>query len=293
MQRPKPTEPLLPCSSTVGSTRWTTHDRGTLSDLTMVEKRVLEEALQMGGGYVLDFSDRTFNEFVSEATGIDIDEEKYRHLGTSKANRLRTFWRIEPNHVVGQLIAAAAQYAEAIGRPTDAVAGCHRVAERLRMSAPVPELAAISPNATGREFEILARSLREAIERNEPEGALDRLHTFVVRYVRVLAAREGVTVDDTKPLHSLFGELVRALRARGVIESEMTERILKSSISTLESFNHVRNDRSFAHDNPLLSYAEALLIFNNVSASIRFLSSLPGITHTEAAAEVDSGDFPF
>ena len=60
----------------------------------------------------------------------------------------------------------------------------------------------------------------------------------------------------------------------GLIESEMTLRILKSSISTLEAFNDVRNNRSLAHDNPVLNYDEALLIFNHVAGSIRFLRAL-------------------
>jgi hypothetical protein len=54
----------------------------------------------------------------------------------------------------------------------------------------------------------------------------------------------------------------------------MTERILKSSISLLEAFNHVRNEQSLAHDNPLLNYEEALLIFNNIVNAIRFLRDL-------------------
>ena len=54
----------------------------------------------------------------------------------------------------------------------------------------------------------------------------------------------------------------------------MAARILKSSISTLEAFNDVRNNRSLAHDNPVLHYDEALLIFNHVASSIRFLRAL-------------------
>ena len=54
----------------------------------------------------------------------------------------------------------------------------------------------------------------------------------------------------------------------------MTERILKSSISTLEAFNDIRNNKSFAHDNPLLNYDEALLIFNHVASVIRFITEL-------------------
>ena len=54
----------------------------------------------------------------------------------------------------------------------------------------------------------------------------------------------------------------------------MTERILKSSISILEAFNDVRNNMSLAHDNSILNYEESLLIFNHVSASIRFINKL-------------------
>ncbi|MFB0387390.1 abortive infection family protein [Xanthomonas euvesicatoria] len=54
----------------------------------------------------------------------------------------------------------------------------------------------------------------------------------------------------------------------------MTERILKSSISVLETFNDVRNNKSLAHDNPILNYEESLLIFNHVAASVRFIKSL-------------------
>ncbi|WP_081728076.1 abortive infection family protein [Alkalihalobacillus hemicellulosilyticus] len=48
----------------------------------------------------------------------------------------------------------------------------------------------------------------------------------------------------------------------------MTRRILKTSISLLDAFNPVRNDKSFAHDNPLLNYDESMLIFKNISALI-------------------------
>ena len=54
----------------------------------------------------------------------------------------------------------------------------------------------------------------------------------------------------------------------------MTERILKTSISTLEAFNEVRNERSLAHDNPILNYDESLLIYNHVTSAIRFIRTL-------------------
>jgi TIR domain len=82
-----------------------------LSTLSTIEKRTLEKFLQMGSGYVLDFSNRTFQEFVLEKTGIDIDNEETGSVG-SIANRLRYFWKTQPDHVVGKLLNDFADYAE-------------------------------------------------------------------------------------------------------------------------------------------------------------------------------------
>ena len=53
-----------------------------MADQTLIEQLELERCFVMAGGYVLGFSNRTFAAFV---------------LGTSKANRLRAFWQLEPN----------------------------------------------------------------------------------------------------------------------------------------------------------------------------------------------------
>ena len=69
-----------------------------MSSLTSSEKLILENILSMGGGYVLDFSNPTFADFFSN---VNIDDEKYCVNGTSKANRLRAFWSIEDDRLVG------------------------------------------------------------------------------------------------------------------------------------------------------------------------------------------------
>src|SRR5919199_732655 len=78
-----------------------------MSDLSSIEKLKLEKFFGMGGGYVLNFLDRTFQEFILENTGIDIYENKYNiYASGSKANRIRAFWNQEPNYTVGELISA-------------------------------------------------------------------------------------------------------------------------------------------------------------------------------------------
>jgi hypothetical protein len=248
-----------------------------MSDLSNIEKRSLERLFGMGSGYVLDFSNRTFDEFILDSTGKSIYDSKYDYASGSKANRLRAFLDVESNHVVAKLLGDLLQYVTELGVQPDQVQlleSCRRAVQRLAQHSPVPEIEAISPNTAEKDFATLAKSVREAIEKNEPESGLDRLHTFVVKYMRVFCQKHGVKTERDKPLHSLVGEYVKRLKEKGHIESEMTERILKSSISTLEAFNRVRNDQSFAHDNQVLNYEESLLIFNHVASAIRFIEAV-------------------
>lgn len=60
--------------------------------LTQLDYDLLDIVFDMGGGYVLDFSDRTFSQFFSEELNLDIDSSLYRDIGDSKAKRLRSFW---------------------------------------------------------------------------------------------------------------------------------------------------------------------------------------------------------
>ena len=75
-----------------------------MSNLTNVEKRKFEQLLGMNSGYVLDFTNRSFAEFVSDSTGRNIFDRQYDHGSGSKANRLRAFWQKEDNAVVGKLM---------------------------------------------------------------------------------------------------------------------------------------------------------------------------------------------
>jgi len=58
-----------------------------------IDQKIVDDVFGMGGGYVLDFSDRTFASFFADELNIDIDDERYAKSGTSKANRFRALLR--------------------------------------------------------------------------------------------------------------------------------------------------------------------------------------------------------
>lgn len=88
-----------------------------MSTLKAYEKLIFEKLFDRGG-YVLNFTDLTFAAFFREH-GIDIDDLKYKFNGASKMKRLRSFWEVEPNAAVGNVLGALLQYAEASGKVED------------------------------------------------------------------------------------------------------------------------------------------------------------------------------
>ena len=75
-----------------------------MSSLKMLDREYFEELFEMGGGYVLDFSNRTFAEFFRENAGVDIYASKYAVNGDSKAKRLRAFIELEADSLVGNVL---------------------------------------------------------------------------------------------------------------------------------------------------------------------------------------------
>ena len=74
-----------------------------MSNLTDVEKRYLEKILNMGGGYVQDYNDATFEAFFNRYK-VNIHSDRYQTYGTSKAKKMRAFWEREPDALVARVL---------------------------------------------------------------------------------------------------------------------------------------------------------------------------------------------
>jgi hypothetical protein len=275
-----------------------------MSDLTPIEKYKIEKLLGMGTGYVLNFSDRTFQNFILENVGIDIYQSKYDYASGSKANRLRGFWNVESNFITAKLLKALLElhkfiFAEELSYDENLwklFKECEQIINKLEKNSVGEHLDAIKPNSDDKDFHLLSQSIRESIQKNEPQLALDRLHTFTIKFIRGLCDKYGIEYDKDKPLHSLFGEYIKYLKKDNLIETKMTETILKSSISLLDTYNNVRNNKTYAHDNEILNYNESMLIFKNISSVIEFVQSIEENTvekDREAENLKDDYDLPF
>lgn len=254
-----------------------------MAEISRIEKLKLEKLFEMDGGYILDFSNRTFNDFVYETLNVEVYADKFADNGESKANRLRTVWQKETNYNIGKLTSAMLEYwkqrklmsyQQVSQAEQNIFEECNKIAQRLLQDITVEEIEVIRDDEQDFTFDRLAKSIRASIEKNEPEEALDRLHTYVMKFVRRLCEKHSIEFKKEESLNAIFGKYVKFVVAHDKIESQMTERILKYSINVIEAFNDIRNNKSFAHDNQILNYAESLLIFNNITNTIKFVESI-------------------
>jgi len=160
-----------------------------LSTLNHTEKRKLEKLLGMETGYVLDFSNRTFAEFITDYSGLNIYDSRYDYGSGSKANRLRKLWQVEGDATVGKLMNEMLDYGFSGARETALASECRRIVARLLQSDPVStaneEPASAAPTAAQQRSQALAELKAEffrlAAERDRNkagltmEGLLNRL----------------------------------------------------------------------------------------------------------------------
>ena len=75
-----------------------------MAQLKTTEKRYFENLFNMESGYVLDFSNQEFARLIDDAVGLNIYNNKYEYIGNSKAKRLRAFWELETDLIVGKVL---------------------------------------------------------------------------------------------------------------------------------------------------------------------------------------------
>jgi len=234
----------------------------------------------MGSGYVLDFSDKSFNEFIYETLRIDPESEGrlFDARGTSKAKRLRSFIERGNPSMVAKLLREMWEYRSGLEyweKTSDEVKLRETYfATVARIEGKSDHIETFEPNET---LEELVASIKRDLDAKRPQAGLDRLHVYCMkRFASLVRKHGGGECGRDDPLHSRVAKYVNLLRAQRQL-TPMTERIVKSSIGVFESMNPIRNDKSLAHDNPeLLEMEEARFIFDSVAAFLRFSKAIDG-----------------
>lgn len=267
---------------------------GRTRRLPTKSRTVFDQIFYSGGGYVLDFSDRTMAEWFEETFDLNIFQERFQIVGQSKGKTLRGFVEVAEPRFVAQVMRALWDYRCSLAdyREDDAEEEA-RLADWLKRFANELEAAStmkLEDALTDFSRDTTLPKLRAAIANDlvaeKPDVALDRVHTYCVKRFRHLLSERGPPVDAKTPLHAIFGAYGKLLRDSGEV-TEFALPTLRVQHKLFESLNDARNKRSFAHDNDLLSISEAQFLIDCV------LSSLAFIERIESSRTQSEDDIPF
>ena len=110
---------------------------------------IIDKVFEMEGGYVLDFSNRTFAEFFQDELDINIDDSHWAAQGGSKAKRLRYYLRQADCQTAFDTLNALWEYREASSVTADyqalddsVRAAYFRIIKRLEGKPPEPAVPA-------------------------------------------------------------------------------------------------------------------------------------------------------
>ena len=263
-----------------------------MAKLTRAQVKVIEQAMAFprGFGYVLDFSDRTFSEFFTDEFGIDIEDHTYAVNGTSKRSRLTALLASADEHTVARVLRALWERREGLIARIDAGVspaeeeqikkGFLDVIAKIETGSSIPRADGIDRFDLDLTLDELVADIQRTLAANKPEVAVDHLHTYCVKKISHLLRIRGIECAQDEPLHSRFGRYRKALLAERSVH-EFTDRALKSSIGLLESLTDIRNNRSLAHDNPILGRAEARLVIESVNAILVFVRAIEAGRYSE------------
>ena len=135
----------------------------------------------------------------------------------------------------------------------------------------------ILPENEESEFKVLYSDISDALAKDEPVLVLDRLHTYSVKYLRKVCQKYNIPISDNEkfyPLHDLVGKLVKYYEQNDKFETDFSRMAMKMSISLFDSYNDVRNNKSYAHDNRVLNNREAAYVVRMLSATLAFIESI-------------------
>lgn len=256
-----------------------------VADLKRSEIKAIENAMAFprGLGYVLDFSDRTFDEYFQDEFGIEIYSEQFNTHGSSKRNRLLSYLHQADNSSALRVLRSLWDLREGLLSEHEGTFGLEdalkdgeplrKVIERLQGEPDSVSTDGIKKFAPDRTLEELVADIERSLAANKPEVAIDHLHTYCMKRFSHLLRVRGIECGDDEPLHSRFGKYRKQLMSERQLH-EFTDRALKSFISILESFNDLRNNHSLAHDNKILETFEARFIFSSINAMLVMVRTL-------------------
>jgi len=217
--------------------------------LTTLEMAAVDDVLGMHGGYVLDFSDRTFDMFFGDLDLIVDDTSN----GGSKANRLRTFLRTQPASQAGRVLTELLKY-----RGTQD--GDDTLAALPKYQAIISRLAGIKVPLTPADADAnvltlgyvqeLEQKAEKRLSENDPDGAITVARTLLESVLAELELKitggRGEYAGDLPKQYKAVAKLLRIDDKDDQVD-ESFKQIARGLTQIVNGVAAIRNAASDSH----------------------------------------------
>lgn len=219
------------------------------SALGTTDLRIVEQVLDMGSGYVLDFSNRTFAEFFAD---LDVEIES-EDTGLSKAKRLRAFFRSASTAECARVLHALLEYrGEQEGDDQRASIDKYRaIVSRLEGIAIPLSAAPVAANVLTLSY---VRELSDKAERrlvaSDLEGAITVSRTLVEAVLEQLELRltgqSGSYAGDLQRQYKAVAKILRIDDKDDQVD-EGFKQIARGLVQIVNGLAAIRNMASDGH----------------------------------------------
>ena len=214
-----------------------------VSTLTSGEKSRLKRLFQMSDGFVLDFAtNQSFRKFFAEKFEIPIYGDKYGFKGSSKANRLRALWHIEPDPLVAKVLTALIARAEQLEDSTDPalVGECRGIVSRLLGDeAPLDDLVSLARVENLSQLQDQVARMRDKV-REDPDLAIGTAKEIVETVCKTILGDHGVSLPRDRKMPALLKATLKELKLvpDSIPESKRGTDTIKRVLGSLGSIGH-------------------------------------------------------
>lgn len=183
---------------------------GRTRRLTPQHRITFDQIFHSGGGYVLNFSDRTMGEWFEEFFDFNIFDERYQIEGDSKGKTLRGFIEVAEPRLVARVLRALWDYRCSLDgfvednsdQETRLKMWLEQFTNELENSSSLNLDEAFKDFSSDTTLPKLRASIAGDLIGNKPDVALDRIHTYCVKRFRALLA---YSTEDGHRFHGIVG----------------------------------------------------------------------------------------
>lgn len=235
--------------------------------------KLVNEYIGVHGGYLGDFTYRSHEDFYPQFCELELDSSAYE--GTTRARFIQILGTVDKiaqaKIIRGVLkkfpVGSEPCRTQALRDYFNSLAGT--LEGSVAVADPNPRIAS----------DVLKRALADAetlIRKNGAVSAVDRIHTALHGYLKVVCDRAKIEYSSDPSLTQLF-KLLRENHpafAGSRIGSEEINKILRGCAAIIDALNPLRNRASVAHPNDsLLADEEAMLVVNLTRSILHYLDT--------------------